>query len=44
MPKNLAAIDIDIDIENDRARAFQWLQDNAEDFLDFEFLEELERL
>ncbi|MFF6774277.1 type II toxin-antitoxin system VapB family antitoxin [Streptomyces sp. NPDC012637] len=27
----------------DRARALRWLQDNAEDFLDFEFLEEQER-
>jgi Arc/MetJ family transcription regulator len=27
----------------DRARALQWLQDNAEDFLDFDFLEERER-
>ncbi|MFI8963941.1 type II toxin-antitoxin system VapB family antitoxin [Streptomyces sp. NPDC053493] len=27
----------------DRARALQWLQDNAEDFLDFGFLEEQER-
>ncbi|MFI8826822.1 type II toxin-antitoxin system VapB family antitoxin [Streptomyces sp. NPDC053431] len=28
---------------DDRARALQWLQDNAEDFLDFDFLEEQER-
>ncbi|MER7515085.1 type II toxin-antitoxin system VapB family antitoxin [Streptomyces sp. NPDC126499] len=27
----------------DRARALRWLQDNAEDFLDFDFLEERER-
>ncbi|MEU6978700.1 MULTISPECIES: type II toxin-antitoxin system VapB family antitoxin [unclassified Streptomyces] len=27
----------------DRARALTWLQDNAEDFLDFDVLEERER-
>ncbi|MFF9849521.1 DUF2191 domain-containing protein [Streptomyces litmocidini] len=28
---------------DDRARALRWLQENAEDFLDFDFLEEQER-
>ncbi|MGW4164682.1 type II toxin-antitoxin system VapB family antitoxin [Streptomyces sp. NPDC004788] len=28
---------------DDRARALQWLQENAEDYLDFDFLEEQER-
>lgn len=28
---------------DDRARALLWLQDNAEDFLDFDVLEERER-
>ncbi|MGA5220275.1 type II toxin-antitoxin system VapB family antitoxin [Streptomyces cinereoruber] len=28
---------------DDRARALRWLQENAEDFLDFDFLEEEER-
>ncbi|GAA3055906.1 hypothetical protein GCM10017562_20770 [Streptomyces roseofulvus] len=28
---------------DDRARALRWLQDNADDFLDFEVLEERER-
>ncbi|MEU2243116.1 type II toxin-antitoxin system VapB family antitoxin [Streptomyces sp. NPDC018338] len=28
---------------DDRARALRWLQDNAGDFLDFDFLEEQER-
>ncbi|MFI9124020.1 type II toxin-antitoxin system VapB family antitoxin [Streptomyces bikiniensis] len=27
---------------DDRARALRWLQENAEDFLDFDFLEEEE--
>ncbi|MCJ1681200.1 type II toxin-antitoxin system VapB family antitoxin [Streptomyces sp. NPDC048352] len=28
---------------DDRARALRWLQENAEDFLDFEVLEQRER-
>ncbi|WP_282691756.1 type II toxin-antitoxin system VapB family antitoxin [Streptomyces sp. CC208A] len=28
---------------DDRARALRWLQDNADDFLDFEVLEDRER-
>ncbi|MGW5424785.1 type II toxin-antitoxin system VapB family antitoxin [Streptomyces sp. NPDC003943] len=28
---------------DDRARALQWLRENAEDYLDFGFLEEQER-
>ncbi|MFF6792330.1 type II toxin-antitoxin system VapB family antitoxin [Streptomyces filamentosus] len=28
---------------DDRARALRWLQDNADDFLDFDVLEDLER-
>ena len=28
---------------DDRAEALRWLQDNAEGFLDFDFLEERER-
>ncbi|GAA4007689.1 type II toxin-antitoxin system VapB family antitoxin [Streptomyces sp. NBC_01352] len=28
---------------DDRARALRWLQENADDYLDFEALEELER-
>ncbi|WP_329117761.1 type II toxin-antitoxin system VapB family antitoxin [Streptomyces sp. NBC_01353] len=28
---------------DDRARALRWLQDNAQDFLDFDVLEERER-
>ncbi|MET9372696.1 hypothetical protein ABZX98_00880 [Streptomyces sp. NPDC002992] len=40
MSKTLVDIDDDAD---DRARALRWLQDNAEDFLDFDVLDERER-